>query len=173
MIITGYQGIGKSTVAATRYDIIDLESTNFWKVDKVTGTKTRPDDWYVYYCQLAMDLSSQGYIVFVSSHQQVRDYLKENHDAKNFCVIFPALRIKDDWLKRLKDRYEASGLEKDLNAYIRALNSYETDIQKFYDEAEAGYYHRVITLADIDYDLAKVIYKLEQSFVLAVAEMEG
>lgn len=33
MIITGYQGIGKSTLAKTNDKIIDLESSCFWKYD--------------------------------------------------------------------------------------------------------------------------------------------
>lgn len=69
MIITGYQGIGKSTLAKTNDKIIDLESSCFWKYDlydfEKKGEKTRPDDWYVYYCQMAQYLSKQGYIVLV------------------------------------------------------------------------------------------------------------
>lgn len=71
MIITGYQGIGKSTLARKENNVIDLESASFWNYEN--GNKTRPDDWYVYYCQVAEHLSKQGYIVFVSCHQQVRD----------------------------------------------------------------------------------------------------
>ena len=66
MIITGYQGIGKSTLARKDKNIIDLESSSFWKYDKSCNSKTRCEDWYVYYCQVAMDLSRQGYTVFVS-----------------------------------------------------------------------------------------------------------
>lgn len=33
MIITGYQGIGKSTLAKTNDKIIDLESSCFWKYE--------------------------------------------------------------------------------------------------------------------------------------------
>lgn len=63
MIITGYQGIGKSTLARKADKIIDLESTSFWKYErdeygKKTDKKTRHDDWYVYYCQVAEHLSA-------------------------------------------------------------------------------------------------------------------
>lgn len=33
MIITGYQGIGKSTLASKRMDVIDLESSCFWNYE--------------------------------------------------------------------------------------------------------------------------------------------
>ena len=37
MIITGYQGIGKSTLAGSSDKIIDLESGCFWKHNKLEG----------------------------------------------------------------------------------------------------------------------------------------
>ena len=40
MIIIGYQGIGKSTLAGHN-SVIDLESGNFWNDGK------RIDDWYI------------------------------------------------------------------------------------------------------------------------------
>lgn len=40
MIIIGYQGIGKSSVAKEDYKYIDLESSNFW----VDGN--RPNDYW-------------------------------------------------------------------------------------------------------------------------------
>ena len=81
MIITGYQGIGKSTLASKYDKIIDLESSSFWKTEEVYGVekRTRPDDWYVYYCQIALDLSKHGYTVFVSCHPKVREFLKKHH----------------------------------------------------------------------------------------------
>ena len=58
MIISGYQGIGKSSLAGS-HNCIDLESGNFW-IDGV-----RDNDWYKPYCKIANHLSEQGYIVFV------------------------------------------------------------------------------------------------------------
>lgn len=67
-----------------------------------------PDDWYVYYCQVAQHLSKQGYIVFVSCHQEVRDWLSV-HNGEKFCAIFQDKSIKNDWLQRLeKDILQAT-----------------------------------------------------------------
>ena len=49
MIITGYQGIGKTTLASKNDKIIDLESSSFWKHEedaflRKTGEKSRHDD---------------------------------------------------------------------------------------------------------------------------------
>lgn len=70
MIIIGYPGIGKSTLAGKDHKFIDLESSNFKIEDE------RSEDWYKVYCKVAEDLSRQGYIVFVSSHLAVREALR-------------------------------------------------------------------------------------------------
>ena len=160
MIITGYQGIGKSTLAKNDDRIIDLESTCFWKVDRLTGEKTSPDDWYVYYSQIAIDLSNQGYTVFVSCHPQVRDFLSSH--ARNFNAIFPSKNIKEDWIKRLENRYKESGLEKDKRALEHAQKFYDSDINRLWYECQYGveYYHNVEIIDDINYDLVELVNRL-------------
>lgn len=159
MIITGYQGIGKSTLANKRPDIIDLESSCFWKTEN--GVKTRPDDWYVYYCQMAEHLSRRGYIVFVSYHPEVREYL-ENHGTEPFCAIFPVKSIKEDWLKRLYERYRQSMSEKDLMAYEHAKNHYDEDIDRLMYECSYGieWYTNAMFIESIDYDLEEMVNHL-------------
>lgn len=160
MIITGYQGIGKTTLANERYDIIDLESSSFWKVDK-KGNRTRPDDWYVYYCQIAQHLSKSGYQVFVSSHIEVREYLS-THNGEPFCAIFPSRSIKDEWIDRLYERYKMSGSNKDLRALEHAKEYFDRDIDRFLYECSYGveYYHNVYAIEDINYQLEDIIEKL-------------
>ena len=163
MIITGYQGIGKTTLASKNDKIIDLESSSFWKFEedrhfRKTGNKTRHDDWYIYYCQVAQHLSEQGYTVFVSCHQEVRDWLSKYYKSK-FCAIFPSENIKEDWLKRLEDRYNNSKSEKDLRAYEHAKSSYDRDIGQLWYECQYNveYYHDVVIIRDINYDLQKLV----------------
>ena len=91
MIIIGYPGIGKSTLAGQN-NYIDLESSNFWNKGK------RPDDWYIYYCNIALDLSRQGYVVFVSSHEAVRNRLKYAITDERIICIYPSLELKDEWI---------------------------------------------------------------------------
>ena len=160
MIITGYQGIGKSTLASKNDKIIDLESSSFWKVDE-DGNRTRPHDWHIYYCQVAQHLSKQGYIVFVSCHQEVRDWLSV-HNEEKFCAIFPDESIKNDWLQRLKNRYIASNSEKDLRAYEHAKVCYDNDIYRLWYECQYNveYYHNVAIIKDINYDLQELVNSL-------------
>ena len=124
MIIIGYQGIGKSTLAGTdKY--IDLESENFW----VNGE--RDGKWYIPYCNIAEHLSSQGFIVFTSSHEVVRNQLRDSKEQ--VYIIYPSLELKDKWIQKLKDRYKKTKLEKDYRAYMNSLNRYEDNIKELMD----------------------------------------
>ena len=97
MIVIGYQGIGKSTLAKKKSGYIDLESGCFW------NNGIRIDDWYIYYCQIAEHLSKQGNIVFISSHKQVRDYLKSSNE-RVICV-YPSILLEEEWKAKLRRRY--------------------------------------------------------------------
>lgn len=144
LICIGYQGIGKSTLAANNLKWIDLESSCFW-VDGKRDVK-----WYVAYGQMAEHLCRQGYNVFVSSHEVVRNYLK-NSTEKVICCV-PALELKDQWIERLKKRYDESGLEKDYKAYMNAVDRYEENIKEI---KESGF--DIVELNVMEYELDKVI----------------
>lgn len=138
MIISGYQGIGKSTLAS-KNKCIDLESGNFWVDGK------RADDWYKPYCQIANHLSEQGYTVFVSSHEVVRRELEKSKEP--VYVIFPAIDLKDEWIKKLEDRYNNTKLDKDYRALMNAKDRYKENITelmqgnlKFYEITNINYY---------------------------------
>lgn len=148
MIIIGYQGIGKSTLAKDSWKYIDLESGNFW----VNGE--RDEQWYKPYCNIANHLSTQGYTVFTSSHKEVREELKNSSEVVK--IAFPALELKTDWLIRLKDRYNESMLEKDYKALMNASLCYETNINDLMNEP-----FDKIVINNIDYNLKKLIEEEE------------
>ena len=129
MVICGYQGIGKSTLANTcmiEYEIpvLDLESGNFW----IDGMRFA--DWYKVYANIAIHLSQQGNIVMLSSHKAVRDYLY-----------------------KLENRYYVSKKEKDYKALMNAKEMYEQNIHDL--ETQIGFDH--IELKNIDYSLEPII----------------
>lgn len=140
MIVIGYQGIGKSTLSNKDLRFIDLESGNFWIDGK------RSDDWYRPYCKIAEHLSQQGRIVFTSSHKVVREQLSISEEQIICCV--PDLNLKDDWIRKLENRYSASKLEKDYKALMNAKDCYEENIT---DIANSGY--SVLWLENMDYKL--------------------
>ena len=137
MIVSGYQGIGKSSLAG-KNNCIDLESGNFW----IDGE--RADDWYKVYCQIANHLSEQGYVVFVSSHEVVRKELEKSKEQ--VFVIFPAIDLKDQWIAKLQNRYDKTKLDKDYRALMNAKDRYKENITelmrgnlKFYEITKMTY----------------------------------
>lgn len=144
MIIIGYQGIGKSTLAKDSRKYIDLESGNFW----VNGE--RDEQWYKPYCNIANHLSAQGYTVFTSSHKEIREELKNSNEIVK--IAFPSLELKTDWLIRLTNRYNESMLEKDYKALMNASLYYEDNINDLMNEP-----FDKIVINNIDYNLRELI----------------
>lgn len=148
MIIVGYQGIGKSTLAGTN-NCIDLESGNFW----VNGK--RADDWYIPYCQIANHLSEQGYTVFTSSHEVVRKELEKSKEK--VYLIFPSIELKDEWIEKLRSRYNTTGLEKDFKALANAEDRYEENIREL-EKSNLMIYE----IIGMDYNLLNIINALKE-----------
>lgn len=146
MIIIGYQGIGKSTWAGVK-GYIDLESSNFWHDGK------RPDDWYIYYCNIADHLSSQGYKVFVSSHAEVREYLK--YSSELVVSVVPSQDLKDEWIAKLEHRQDLYPSEKNYKALAKARECYTKDVK---DIILSGY--PTCMLHEMDYTLDEEIERV-------------
>ena len=152
LIIIGYQGIGKSSCAGPLTNCIDLESSNFYIGDK------RSSDWYIPYCQIAMNLANQGFVVMLSSHHVVRETLKTMPLLPNVgkVVVFcPQKTMKEDWCVRLAERYTKTELDKDLRALIGATTYFEENIE---DLVNCGF--PVYQPMAIDYDLMNYINKM-------------
>ena len=145
MIIIGYPGIGKSTLAGRDHRYIDLESSLFM-VDGV-----RALDWYKPYCKVAEGLSRQGYTVFVSSHSAVVEALRASQET--VAVIYPSVGLRDEWIAKLKERYLKTLSVKDFRAYSRACWHYADDIM----ELESCNKVDKICLKTMNYDLQEVL----------------
>ena len=144
MIIIGYQGIGKSTLSKKSKGFIDLESSNFFHHGK------RPDDWYIYYCQIAEHLSEQGYVVFVSSHEPVRNYFVNSNERA--IIICPDFMLKDEWIRKLRKRYEEVTNDKNYKAWQNAACRYDDNIKEMYTCGIP-----VIPIRTMNYDLEQMI----------------
>lgn len=152
MIVIGYQGIGKSSLAGRNNRFIDLESGNFWVDGK------RADDWYKPYCQIAEHLSQQGYIVFTSSHEVVRKRLENSSEI--IVVAHPSIELKDEWIDKLEDRYVRTGSEKDYKALMNAKDRYEENIKELSEYSNRHQIYR-LTLTKMDYDLEAALIHLK------------
>lgn len=157
MIVIGYQGIGKSSLAGRDHKYIDLESGNFWVDGK------RADDWYRPYCQIAEHLSQQGYTVFTSSHEVVRNQLMNSTEV--VVLAYPSLKLKNLWIDKLENRYRDTGLEKDYKALMNAKDRYDENIQELIDSR----FNFKMELKDADYDLeASLIHFKNRDLNLSV-----
>jgi ABC-type cobalamin transport system ATPase subunit len=150
MIVIGYQGIGKSTLAGKNHKYIDLESGSFWVDGK------RADDWYIVYCQIAEHLSRQGYTVFTSSHEVVRKTLRNSWE--HVVLAFPSIHLKEEWIEKLATRYAQTKLEKDYKALMNAKDRYTENIMEL--NAECGNGVDYLTIQDMSYDLEKMLEHL-------------
>lgn len=149
MIVIGYQGIGKSTLASAETKCIDLESGNFWVDGK------RADDWYKPYCQIANHLSEQGYTVFVSSHEVVRKELEKSTEF--ICVVHPSTELENAWVYKLAKRYAMTKTDKDRKAYLNAKDRYKDNIIELMTSPFISY-----EIKSIDYDLKDIINTLRR-----------
>lgn len=168
MIISGYQGIGKSSLAGYEHNgsvVIDLESSSFWVdntdyKDEYKHEKYRDEKWYKVYVNIACHLSNQGFVVFVSSHEEVRKELRERMD-KGLCkalVICPSLNLKEEWLEKLESRYENRDDKthsiKDFKAFMYAKENYEKSVSSLI-EGDLP----CIIIRDMKYSLREIIFE--------------
>lgn len=122
MIIVGYPGIGKSTLAYENNNFVDLDSTAFYHKGG------RIDNWYVYYCRIAYELSKQGFNVFISSHECVVNYIKKHFNDEKILCVFPSIDAKDAWIYRMRKRLEMHKSESNARALNFVLNNFDSSI---------------------------------------------
>lgn len=116
MIILGYPGIGKTTISRDDYRFIDLDS----------GIVSMNKNWAMPYCQIALALSKQGYFVFTSTHEKIRDRIEGM--ARDVCVCYPNRSLKDDWTAALYRRYDDMRNKPTHDAWKRAKDHFDEDI---------------------------------------------
>lgn len=155
VIVVGYPGIGKSTLANSDYRFIDLESNSFFIGDN------RPNDWYVYYSNIAIHLAEQGYVVFTSSHKVVQSYLNSlplPNNVKLICCI-PSLNLETYWIDKLWNRWKMTSLYKDFKAYSSVQCGFVSDITEMKNTFEI-----VCEITGKNYDLYSLLeYTFKQN----------
>ena len=154
MIVIGYQGIGKSTVARSLWSVIDLESGNFYVDGK------RQDDWYKVYANIALDLSRQGFTVLAPSHAVLRRRLHEmNVTGEDISICHPSLDLKSEWIDRLEKRYVDDPCDKNLRALMNAKDRYADNIREMIEDADEFGFIKM-EISSMDYSLKNMIIDL-------------
>ena len=148
MIFCGYQGVGKSSICNRENGYIDFESSNFFV------NEMRPNAWIDIYINQALSLNEQGYDVFLSTHKALRNRLNElNID---FTVITPSIDLKEQWIKRLSNRYNNNPSVKNMKALNNAEVCYEENVKDLCSES------KVIMITNTDYDLKEIIREYKE-----------
>ena len=148
MIFCRYQGVGKSSICNRENGYIDFESSNFFV------NEMRPNMWIDIYINQALSLNEQGYDVFLSTHKALRNRLNElNID---FTVITPSIDLKEQWIKRLSNRYNNNPSVKNMKALNNAEVCYEENVKDLCSES------KVIMITNTDYDLKEIIREYKE-----------
>lgn len=148
MIISGFPGVGKSTLArgyirSEDHVFIDLESSCFGPPSE------RDPNWHKSYVRMADYLSRQGFHVLISSHYAVQTALQMIETDQVRAVLYPSIDLEDAWIERLRRRYEESGLEKDKRAFETAKEIYRPAVMNMSVSPIPNH----IVLKSMDYNL--------------------
>ena len=120
MIFSVFPCTGKTSIASSSNNLIDLESSCLF-VDE-----QRPDNWEEIYVNFTVDLSRQGYDVFVSSHKLVRDCLTKR--GISFVSVFPSKELKGFWKEKLENRFKNDPSGKNRRAMEYIIKNFEDAI---------------------------------------------
>lgn len=140
MIIIGYPGIGKSTVAKNDYRFIDLDSSPWKDIP----------NWAKYYIDVAEELSSQKYYVLVSSHDVVRNRLYRSKEPVVLC--YPDPKLKGPWISKLYHRFQRDHNGKNMRAYRHVEANFDEDIERMSLSP-----HKKLVIPTMKYNLKKLI----------------
>ena len=151
MIIFGYPGIGKSTLAHINKTgkYIDLESSLF---------KTNSDPyWYKTYGLVGQSLSEQRFDVLMSTHPEVLSFLDTlTIDTK--MIIVPNISLRIGWIQMLEGRKDKTNKFKDKMAYLHVRDNFEKDVLSLKKYAERHKKNIIfVELPKWHVDLAKII----------------
>lgn len=139
LIISGFAGIGKTTLQQNYANVIDLESSDFkWvypnqniqnmdkEKRKAIPNRVQNPSWPLNYVKEIVQKSQEYDIVLVSQDKDMRDCLKEY--GCNYIVCFPGKECKLDFIQR----YIARGNNE---KFISLVNSnFENWIDALMDE---------------------------------------
>lgn len=161
MIIVGYPEIGKRTLAGED-NCIDLNFNLFYPakcyMEKLQEISIRN------YCDVAVDLSKQGYTVFVSSHEAVLNrltYIAFTHN-EDIAIIYPSIKLKDEWIEKLKVICENINTMEAYNAWKNAEKMYDQNIKDLNDPDRAMKYDFIrYEIESMDYDLSEILNRIK------------
>ncbi len=115
LIIAAFPGCGKSQCEKDHpnHIILDSDSSRFSWIEGKENVERNPDFPNNYMKHIKENIGKAD-IIFISSHDVVRDALRENGIKYN--LVYPNIDLKDEYLKRYENRGSSLG-------FINLLNS--------------------------------------------------
>lgn len=114
-VISAFPGCGKTYCFNNyqdKYSMLDSDSSDFsWiKDENGNNTKERNPDFPNNYIEHIKENIGKVDIIFVSSHEVVREALKENNIKT--VIVYPKKELKEEWIRRFKARGNNEGFIK-------------------------------------------------------------
>lgn len=125
MIISAFPGCGKSYCTANTegLKILDSDSSKFsWIYKDGVKTDERNPEFPANYIAHIKENIKTADVIFVSSHENVRQALKEANIT--YISVFPALDAKEEFMERFKNRGDNEAF----------LNLLDTNWEKWIDQ---------------------------------------
>lgn len=102
LIISGFPGVGKSSLVAKNPDALDSDSSMYtWYVGE-DGEKVRNPLFPENYIEHIKQNIGEVPVILVSTHKDVRDALVENEIP--FTLVYPHRSLKDEYVERYISR---------------------------------------------------------------------
>ena len=147
-IISAFPGVGKTYYHERNKEIsIDSDSSHFSWIKDGNGNNTKernPEFPNNYISHIKENIGNCKYI-FVSSHEGVRNALKEN--GIEYYMIYPAKSKKQEFIERYIQRGSPEGF---VNLIKENWNSW---IEKIEEEKEEGFTKVCMTLKNLEDEL--------------------
>jgi len=125
MIIVGYYGIGKSSLAG-KENCIDLDIRPF--------LDSGDSMWYKTYLSVVESLSVQGFVVLLPPNPIVRKHLRSLKES--IFYVYPSLELKDYWERKMRKDWTIEELNGTLREgqkeyeYKLVVKNFEADINE-------------------------------------------
>ena len=107
IIISAFPACGKSYMYnnynGKPYSMLDSDSSKFsWIYENGVKTDIRNPDFVTYYMNHIKENIGKVDVIFVSSHAEVRNALRENN--LKYFMVYPSLDMKEEMLNRMRKR---------------------------------------------------------------------
>lgn len=158
IIVSAFPGCGKSFATqnfSEKFKMTDSDSSSFSWVNLIDGKRMRNPEFPANYIEHIKDCIGQYDIIFVSSHDTVRDALEEA--GLFYFLIYPDPNLIDVWMKRFVDR----GNDNDFVTFISDnWDNFITAIEDRYEKDSGHKFENIMLTKSLPFITDKLLKSL-------------